>query len=333
MSKDKQFLVSVADVYMFDTTTDQLVMKGKTLISTALAQEIQNTEIFGGKGSQLQYDFNYQKMITATIEDSQVLEDYIALNNNAQIANELREYYIEETVVLDGSGSATLQETPIGNVYVEAANGTTLTIIPNGKDITVSGSEGSEVKLVYRYETIMDHITIDASKFPKAYKLVMNSDFYTKDGKSAEMQITIPQFKLNGSFSLEMTHDGVSTSTLEGKALADGNNNYAHIDIKRLNNESPTLAALAASPSEVQLSIGAGGDSEQLTVYGIRGGLYSNIIVPASELTFSSDNTSVASVTSSGLVGIASEATEGDKTTIRVTDGTVTDVVDVEIIE
>ena len=73
-------------------------------------------------------------------------------------------------------------------------------------------------------------------------------------------------------------------------------------------------------------------DSVALTVFGIRGGSYGNIILDNADLTFTSSTPAVATVDANGVVKIASGATVGQKTTITVTDGTFTDTVEVEIV-
>ncbi len=333
MGAEKQFLTSVADAYLFDTDNDTLVLKGKTLLNSSIEQAVENQEIRGGKGSQLQLDYNYAKTLNISIEESQVLEDYIALQNNQPIANELRDYYIEENVTLS-SGTGTLSNTPINNVYVTMPNGNNITITPTGDSIDLSsnGLTNETVKVVYRYETSADHIVINADEFPKSYKLVLNADFRTKSGKTAEMQLTVPKYKIDGNFTLDLSHDGVSSFTINGKALADDNNNYAHIDVIPVNGTSKELAAIAATPTEVELSASNASDEQQLTVYGIYGGSYANTIV-TDDCTFTSDDTSVAKVDANGLITHAdTPATSGSSTVIRVTNGSLVDTVQVDII-
>lgn len=329
---EKQFLVSVADAYIIDETTDTMVLSGKALLNSSIEQAMQNSEIFAGKGSKLVFEYNYQKMLNYTIEDAEFNEAYICLQNNTTISQALADFYTDEFITLDNNGKGEVSEDPVGNVYVKMENGQHLTITPTGKEFVVSGMEGKEVFVAYRYKTTTDEIVIDASKFPKSYKLVLNGDIYNNNGKYAEMQITTPKFKPDGALSIGLQHDGVSSSNLNGKAFADNKGNYAYINFKRIDQANIPLAMIAVTPSEVQLDASITGDSEQLTVYGIRGGVYSNIIIEPSELTLTTDDDTIATVSPDGLVELGASATSGDSTKIRVTDGTHTDVIVVDIL-
>lgn len=328
---EKQYLVSVADALLFDPDTDNLTIKGKALLNSSIEQSMQNQEVFAGRGSQLQFEYNYQKVLNISIEAADFAPAYLAMQTGSTIKNELSKYFTEEDVVFDGTGNGILAETPVGNAYVELPDGN-LTVIPTGKNINIASLANKTAKVVYQYNTTVDVITIPANTFPKAYRLVLTSDVYGTNGKTHEMQVEVPKYKLDGAISLSLQHDQVGSFTLNGKSLADKDNNYAYVKFKPLAVTNIPLIALAATPSEVQLDSATTGDAEQLTVYGLRGGLYTNIIVDSAKLTFSSDDDTIATVDATGKIELGASATSGQSTVVRITDGTHTDVVQVEIL-
>lgn len=331
---EKQFLVSVADAYLFNPVTKALVIKGKALLNSSLEQTVQSNDVWAGRGSVKQFQYKYQKALNVTIESADFSPAYLALQTGSTIKNELSKYYMEETLTFDGTGKATVTETPVGDVYVELASGSNQSVTPSTKDITVVGLANSTVKVVYQYNTTVDVIDIPANTFPSALELVLSSDIYGSGGaKTYEMQIQVPKYLLNGAITLDLKHDGTSNTSLTGTALADTGNNYAYVKFKPVATATVAIDALAATPSAVQLSKAATpADTEQLSVIGIRSGVYSNVVMDNSTLTFTSDTSTIATVNSSGLITIAGTAVVGDHTVIRISDGTHTDVVAVDII-
>jgi hypothetical protein len=296
-----QFLVSVADAVLRDTTTDQIVLKGKTLISSALTQAVNNQEVRGGFGNGLQYDFNFEKKLSAKIEDSRFDESYIALNNGTNIVSGLKNFYIQDEIVTLSSGSGVVANTPVGNLYVQKADNSIATIVPSGSNFSVAGGANTTVKVSYRTSTTVDSITIDADNYPKAYELVLTAKLFQKTGQTGVLQIVIPQFQVSGNFELSMTASGVSTSALDGKALINESDNaYAYVYIKPVGASAISYQALAATPSPITLT--AGSPTKQITAYGIRGGNYSNVTLAPADCSYVSSTPATATVNASGLV-------------------------------
>lgn len=331
---ENQFLVSVADAYIYDSETDSLILKGKALLNSGIEQSVQNQEINAGKGSGLIYEFNFAKALAFTIEDATFNTAYICLQNGTGISRELAEYHKEEVLVFDEYGKAELSSTPSGQVQVEMPNGTYMGVTATAKVITVPELKDQEVTVVYVEQRELDTITISADKFPKSVKLVLNADINTNGGKMAELQITVPKFKPDGALNLSMAHDAVNSSALNGKALKDNKNNLSYFHIVPMEDGAGNvgITQLATAPSEVQLDAGVAGDNVTVKVIGIRGGLYSNITMDNSKLTFTSDDSAVATVDATGKITLASGAIAGQHTVVRVTDGKYTDIIVAEVI-
>lgn len=329
---EKQFLVSVADALLIDPDTKALVVKGKALLNSSIEQDMQSNDIFAGRGSKLVYTHRYQKVLNITIESADFSPTYLAMQTGSTIKNELSKYYKEELLTFDGTGKATVTETPIGDIYVELENGTNQSVTPATKDITVVALANKTAKVVYQYNTTVDVIDIPADTFPKAYELVLTSDIFNPSGKTFEMQVQVPKYLLDGKISLSLQHDQTGNTTLSGKSLVDTDGNYAYVKFLPVAGNAVGISSLAGSPSEVQLDHTVPTDSEQLTVIGIRGGVYSNIIMDNTKLTFTVDDATQAKVSASGLVELGTAPTAGSHTVVRITDGTHTDIVYVDIL-
>lgn len=329
---ENKFLTSVADVKLFDDKTSDLILNGKTLLNSSMTQAIQSQAIHAGKGSKKIFEYNYQKELSFSIEDATFNTSYICLQNNTKVLRELADYYTNEFITLDSTGKGTLSQDPVGNIHVENENGTYTQIIPNGKDFTYPTLSGQEVQVSYAYKEMMDNITLSADSFPKAVRMVLNGDIMTNNGKEEEMQIVVPKFKPDGAMELSMTHDGVSSSALAGTSLADNKGNYAYISFKAVNEDDVPVIKIAASPSEIDLDSTVSGDSEQITVYGIRGGSYGVVLLDNKTLTFTSDEPTIATVDADGLVKLGTAANAGDSTVIRITDGKAKDIVEVTVL-
>lgn len=315
-----QFVVSVANILLKDTTNDAVVLKGRTLLNSALTQSIQNIEITGGQGGKLLYDWAYGKKLEVKIEDAVWDEMYIALNNGVSIANGSQNIYIFDEPVTLTAGVGSVAQTPVGKVYVEKEDGVFVTVTPNVKEITVDGGASTTVKCTYRYATTVDSITIDADSFPTSYELTLFSEIVNDAGKVADLQIVIPKFKIAGNAEINFDATSASTSKLDGKALVDSSGNYAYIYINPVNT-TIDYAQIAITPGNVTLGAG---ETQQLSIIGIRGGNYANVNISASDCTFVSSDTNTATVSAGGLISRA--ATGSAIITCTHTASSLTDV-------
>lgn len=332
MTQQNQFLTSVANVRLFDRLTDELILNGKTLLNSSMTQAIQTQAIHAGKGSKKVYELNYQKELTFSIEDAAFDTAYIALQNGTEINHQLAEYYTDEIILLDANGKGTLAEKPIGQVHVEQLNGTFTQYAPTGKEITVPALAGKEVQVVYAVQEMMDTIEISADSFPKAVRMELNVDIRSNNGKTGEVIIEVPNFKPNGAVEISMTHEGVASSSLAGSSLADKKGNYAYIKLRNLSEEKVQFTALAANPSRLVLDSAVVGDSQRISVLGIRGAGYSNVLLQNSDLTWTSKAPAIASVNADGVVTLGASAKANDQTMIEVTDGTFVETIAVDVI-
>ncbi|WP_107838609.1 hypothetical protein [Metasolibacillus meyeri] len=321
MTKENEFLVSVSEVKYFEPQTNNLILNGKTKLDASMQQQMQSQLINAGKGSKGIYEYNYQKELTFKITEATFDMKYLAMQNGTSILRELGDYFADEFITLDSTGKGTLPNTPFGTVHVQASNGEYVQVVANGNEFTYPALADKEVNVVYVYKEVMDTVKITGDAFPKAVKMVMNADINTRNGKVGEMQIIVPQFKPDGALELSMTHDGVSSTPMSGRALADNKGVYAIISIKRFDQDTVEVHSLYVDKPELTLEAGlTPADSELVTVYGQRGGLYGTIKLDNTGLTFTSDNATIATVNASGVITLAGSANAGDVVMVRVAD-------------
>jgi hypothetical protein len=303
----------------------------KKLINSSLKQSISSKEVTGGDGAMLQYEYVYGKKLEASIEDCRFDETYIALQNGTTISTALQDFYIFDEIVTLAAGAGSVAQTPTSKIYVEKPDNTIVTVTPTAKAFTVSGLTTEKVKVSYRYQDTIDSITINADDFPKSYELTMFTKICDKNGVKANVQIIIPQFKLSGSLDISLTQDGVSTSKMDGKALAadddaTGKQYYAKVLIKPVTGSAVVLTGIAVTPPSATLDV-SDGDTLQLEVIGIQGGIKANINNPSGTTFASSDATKATVGETTGLVTAVAAGT----TIITATNGSFTDEVNITV--
>ena len=326
--QSKLYAISTGTVLAYDTSCggEQLMFVGNTLMNTSLSQSIQSTQIYGGKGSRLLLEYDYQKEITLSIEDAAFEPQYLALQNGAKIADQLGLVYRTETVTFSETGEATLTFTPKGNVQVEQVDGTFLGAVPKTKTVTMPEMAGKETTVVYVEEAKTKTLTLDSSTFPSSFKVVLIVDLFDENKtKVEEAQITIPKFKPDGNFELSLTHDGVATSSLNGKALDDkgiyGIIKYVPV-VNNKDEASCEVVDLVVFPSTtIELDSTDMRDSVTLSVRPLYnddsiGVPYANT---ALEFELASAGTDVANV-DAGVVTLGGVATKSSSDTITITD-------------
>lgn len=316
---ENKFLVSVADVKLYDNVTDDLLAYGKTLIDSSITQSIQSSVIYGGKQSQRLYEYNYQKELAIAISDAAFNVAFLSIQSNSPLANAFADHYVDEMVDFTG-GIATITGGVVGGTVhvplpngqftkVRVTGGTTVDNITTGGTIEVpSMGDEKAVSVSYTKSTQMDTMIISGTQFPKVVKMVLNADVMTNNGKVEELQIVIPNFKPDGALELSLTHDGVATTPLAGSSSVDRMGNHAYLSFIPIAGATAEnqYVELAASP---QILTMAEGETRTMTIYGVRGGIYGAALVAPSEVTFVSEDEGVATVADGVVTGVAAGTT------------------------
>lgn len=325
--RSKDFLVSTADVAFF--VNDVLAFTGTTSLNTSISVSMEDQEITGGKGNKTLYKYKYGRKLAPSIEMAEWNLAYLAANVGSTVFEGLKDVFAVAECVTLTNGVGTLKKTPVGKVFVEKADGSTVEITPVSSTITVGDVNGT-VLATYQYSTNVKRVTIDAESTPFVGRLVMSADKHNnKKGKVGEVQIEVPSFQLNGTFDISLEASGTTTTKLEGDALAVDGASCSDGSVYAYISEIPSIAStvavndLAVTPAVIEIAVN---EEKKLNIIGIKGGLYSNVSIDAKDCVITSDDASTATVTNGVVKGI-----QAGTTYINVSYGEVKDVVKVTV--
>lgn len=306
----KNFLVSTADFAFY--VDDVLACTGTTNLNASIETTMEEQNVNAGKGNKLIYSFKHGRQLNATLEAADWKLEYLAMASGSKITEGMADVYkLGECVTLT-KGIGMLSSAPVGDVAVELPGGTIVTVTPDKTaiDLTGFGLTGDDsVKATYRYNRIAKTITIDAESTPMCGRLVLDADRHNNDlGKVGSVQIIIPSYQLNGNFKIEFTPEGVSSTSLEGKALAvegdscaDGSV-YAYVREFDDTEKAISVMEIAATPGTVSLDSSSADKTAAISVVGLKGSLYSPIQLNPADCTFTSDTPATATVSQDGVI-------------------------------
>ncbi|MCI8770202.1 MAG: hypothetical protein HFH73_03490 [Lachnospiraceae bacterium] len=308
--RSKDFLVSTADVAFI--VNGMLAFTGTTSLNTSISVSMEDQEITGGKGGKTLYKYKYGRKLSPSIEMADWNLAYIAANVGSSIFEGLKDVFTVAECVTLTKGVGTLKKVPVGKVFIEKADGTTVDVTPTGSVITVGEMDGT-ILATYQYNTNIKRITIDAESTPMIGELILTADKHNnKKGKVGEVQIDIPSFQLSGAFDISLEAGGNTTTTLNGDALAVSGSScsdgsvYAYISEIPSIESTITVSDIAATPAVITLNVN---DTQSLTIVGLKGGLYSNISIDSNDCTITSDDSTIATVSSGIITGIQTGTT------------------------
>lgn len=306
-NKSKEFLVSTADFALY--YNDILACTGTTNLNSSIEVSMEEQDINAGKGNKLVYSYKYGRQLTISLEAADWRLEYIALQTGSDIEEGLKDCYRISKCYQATEGIVMLAEKPIGDVAVELPNGTIVTVTPDELkvDLTDKGVTNEMVNVTYKFSNQGKQLTIDSETSPKVFKLVLDADKHSnKLGKIGSVQIEVPSYQPSGNFSMSFTPDGVTSTAIDGKALAvesdtcsDGGDVYAYVREFNDMQSAVTVADIAATPAFVNLKVG---DTKQITVIGLKGALHSTVAVDNGDCTFEDESTGIVSVSADGII-------------------------------
>lgn len=309
-------LVSVADVLFFNPTTGDYMGEGLALTNSTLTQEVQSIEQRGGYLNALLFDIKHSKNVTVELESATFKMEYLAFQTGTPIVSGLSGVYKFDECVAFTNGVGSTAETPLGNVFVRMPNGMVKKFVPTGKNVDIGMADFTgSLQVVYQYNETVDQITIDTKTQPLTVKAVMRVHVLSQDGVEGFIEITIPRLKFNGSITLTMTADAVSTFGIGGTAqeyATDCGEAY-YADVKYIASSEEVITPvedIVASPNVLTFSL-AGVKEATANVIGVRSTPYSNVTLDNTKLTFTSSDETKVTVTN---VGVITGVAEGDAT-------------------
>ena len=226
---EKRFMVSVANVNLYNVDTGALLAVGKTLIDSSLDMTLANTDIRGGRGNSLQAIAWHTSDLNIKLTETQFNLDFLAMAVGSDVVTGSSVYQEESVTLVANAG--TVVGTPIASVgvnlygWVTSLAGTEKVTF-TGQTFTSALATATETVCVRYYATnsAARSLTIDAEVLPKIVRLEMETLLISSQettNRIGVVQIIVPTCTLLGSFSLSMTADGVSTTPLALRALAN----------------------------------------------------------------------------------------------------------------
>lgn len=332
--KAKNFLVSTADFALY--YDEKLACTGTTNLNTSIEVSMEEQNVNAGKGNKLIYSFKYGRELNVTLEAADWRLEYLAASLGNDIKIQLADMYKIAECITINKGIGVLPATPIGDVAVETADGNVIIITPEGNTIDVKkyGIESGAVNVTYKFSNMAKTIVIDADTAPKVYKLVLDADKHNnKLGKVGSVQIEIPSYQPSGNFNIEFTPDGVTSTNIDGKALAvdgdtceSGSAVYAYVREFDNTDSVIVVSEIAGTPATINLDTDTN-TSAVISVIGLKGAMYSPIELDNADCEFVSDTPAVATVDGSGVITAVAQG----EAKISVTYNGVRDEIDVVV--
>lgn len=315
MTINKKFLTSVADAYLYDITTEELLAVGKTMLDTNFDVKVANTDIRGGRGAPLQYIYFHSPDMTFTLTDTQWNLAFIgaAVGDTVSTGGNV---YTEETVALTAKAGSVVG-TPLAvegtTVYgwcTSAAGTEKVQFATKAFTSTLATASESVCVRYYHLNSAAREIVIPANILPKVVRLVLEAQLVSSESSTNKIgvaQIIVPNATLSGNFTISMKTDGVSTTPLSARALATAEATaecasdpvLAYIEeILDSTNWYDNVYALSIVGGDFGLTVGV---TKQLDVRAIPtdGAAFRP---PFADLTFASSVTGKATVSAGGLV-------------------------------
>lgn len=328
----KKFLVSTANVYGYDSD-DNLLFVGTTLMDTSIETTLSNTDVRAGQGNQLQYIYYHTAEMNITINEAQFSLPYLALNVGSSITTGANVWTTETVTIENGAGTVAGTPLPVASTtlygWVTDKNSNTERVIFNGSSFNMSDSNynGDVCVRYYAADASAQQITVYADMLPSTIRLVMEAQLCSSDSTTnriGTLQVEVPKASMTGAFTLSMTPDSVAQTPLTVRALSYTPTNnggcaanrpvYAEITEILFNRQwYDNVIALAIEGGDFSLATGA---TKALKVFAIPNDGTAAFLAPASEITFSSDATSKATVDGTGVVTAVAAGNATIKATI-----------------
>lgn len=305
MTVYKKFVAGVGKTYNYDSN-DNLLWVGKTLLNSSIEISTGSEQVRAGQGNQLHMVYYHSGEMSITQEEQQFNLSMIAKTIGSSVVTGAN-VWEEETVTLT-AGAGTVTGTPIatssGAIYgwAELSDGTTERFTFSGSNFNLTGqSTGNVVVRYYENNTSARQITVNANIIPSVVRTVIEAQMFSGDPSDVststligKVLIEVPKLQLSGTATLNLTTTGVSSTPLNGMALADNSGNYATItEVVNNFNWYDNVTMLAIADDTIELTHP---DTETLVVWAIPTNGDAPFIAPVADLSFTSGTTATCNV-------------------------------------
>jgi hypothetical protein len=227
---EKLFVVGTATFTAFDPTTEQVVLRGTSLLDSTLKTSLSQVEIRGGRGNVLLANYWHSSKMELTISNPVFEMSYLAAAVGSVLQTSGDVYY-NESVLIGASGTGTVSgATPL------AVNGTTAygwLELSTGvwERVTFSGSTFASSSGVsgqtlcckyFALNSSAKQIVVSSHIVPSILRVVLEADLASNEAGTnivGSMQIVVPKVQFSGAMELNLKSDGYVTTPLNGTAL------------------------------------------------------------------------------------------------------------------
>ena len=329
-------LAGVANVDLFDPSTNELIVATKTLTDSGINMAITGEEARGGQVNILLGKYYHDSSFGLTLTDQIWNLQYLALNCGGAIEASSDIMRTEQVTVATG-GVITVTNTPqaftstsgtIGWYKLSTEDDNAYKKITfTGKSATVSAlAQGTIVCVKYVINSAgARKFTVNADYIPSTIHAVMTIGLFkagtTKETLSTSSRIgdvivDIPSFQLEGAQDIGLTSSGIGTVALSGSALAtfggnSGCSDHGYYAVITENiygaDEFANVSRIVIGDSNIELSVA---DTQTIDVYAMYNDGTQPKLLDNSKLTFTSGTTGTATVgANTGIVTAVASGT------------------------
>ena len=327
--------VGTIEAFTQSSTQPTKIFTSKTLQESGISISVTAEDIRGGLSNPLLGRYFHDSILEANITDALFNLQYLALNVGGEVVIG-GSSLVTETVTA-GSGSLTVQGTPVafgtaGTVgwYTPAGQEDWAPLTFEGKVATASVTSGSSYCVRYNADdSNIQEFVVPSAIIPSEVHLVMTYPLFaggtspeaiSTSSQVGELIVDIPRFQFAGNVELSLTSSGAATSNLSGSALAsyttaNCNDMGTYGTVKQKiygGNWYDDLTTIAVDGGNFSIAKGAKNTLRVIGLFKNGTGVLDN-----SKLTFTSAQTSTASVDNKGVV--TGTATGNTNITITVT--------------
>ena len=343
----------VQGIYSFefyDIGTDNLLFQSRYISESSITTSTNLNAIKGGIGNATLIQIPSDAELKVAMTAQNFTLDGLALNTGATIMpNGI--YRVQDEVVLEKDPTTNkiigrVKSTPEASLgsrtedivgYVNCA--TKVIIDPETKTFEVpEGKEGDRVCISYFTRSASAEMFIIGSNFsPKVGRAVLRTPIYSADGlsdsgegiKVGELQIIIPRAQLDGNLNIDLSQTSNATTVLNMTALVDwsvatgecprDNGTLGYI-VQVLYTDSiwDKIDSLVVVDCGVTVEVGS---TAKLIVKGYDVAMDALENIPYEDLTFTSNDTTIATVDAKGVVTGVTAGT----TTVKIELKTIVD--------
>ena len=312
--------VGTIEAFTQSSTQPTKIFTSKTLQESGISISVTAEDIRGGLSNPLLGRYFHDSILEANITDALFNLQYLALNVGGEVVVG-GSSLVTETVTA-GNGSLTVQGTPVafgaaGTVgwYTPAGQEDWAPLTFEGKVATVDVTSGSDYCVRYNADdSSIQEFVVPSAIIPSEVHLVMTYPLFaggtspeaiSTSSQVGELIVDIPRFQFAGNVELSLTSSGAATSNLSGSALAsyttaNCNDMGTYGTVKQKiygGNWYDELTTIAVDGGNFSIANGAKKTLKVIGIFKNGTGILDN-----SKLTFTSGQSSTASVDNKGVV-------------------------------